>query len=77
MPSVPSCHLTYLPGSNRSGRPTAVWVCEYPYRTMRLEGPSRDCEDCPVWREMQRARSEAVAAHARAEVSQLESLLTH
>ena len=77
MSTFPPCHLTYLPGSDRSGRPTAVWVCEYPYRTMRLQGPSRDCEDCPVWIEMQRVRSEAAAEHARAEVAQLESLMSH
>lgn len=25
-----------------------MWICEYPYRTMRLTGPNDDCEDCPV-----------------------------
>ena len=35
---------------------TAVWICEYPYRTIRLQGPSSDCGDCPVWRDMQCTR---------------------
>ena len=41
-------------------RSTAVWICEYPYRTMRMEGPSSDCSDCPVWFEMQRSRHAAM-----------------
>jgi hypothetical protein len=72
MASQPTCHLTYLPGSDRKAQPTAVWVCEYPYRTLRLDGPSVECEDCPVWRERQRARLEAAAAHAA--VAQLRML---
>jgi hypothetical protein len=75
MPPYPPCHLTYLPGSKRSANPTAVWVCQYPYRTMRLEGPSGECEDCPVWRERQRARVEAAAQLALAEVRELERLV--
>ncbi len=74
MPAPPACHMTYLPGSNRRDLPTAVWVCEYPYRTLRLDGPSRECEDCPVWRERQRAKLEAAAAHALAEVRELERM---
>ena len=64
--------MTYLPRSDRSELPTAVWVCEHPYRTLRLDGPSRDCGDCPVWLERQRAQLETEAARARDEISQLE-----
>ena len=42
------------PKGHRAGQ--AVWICEYPYRTMRLEGPSSDCHRCPVWREIEAAR---------------------
>lgn len=24
-----------------------VWICEYPYRTVRLTGPGAECADCP------------------------------
>ena len=77
MPAYPTCHLTYLPGAARSAAPTAVWVCQYPYRTLRLEGPSTECEDCPVWRERQRARLEAAAQRALAEIRELEGLVAH
>jgi hypothetical protein len=44
------------PGGAAAGAKTAVWICEYPYHTMRLVGPSAECEDCPVWQELQRNR---------------------
>ena len=71
----PACRMTYVPGSDRSARPTAVWVCEHPYRTLRLDGPSRECGDCPVWRERERAQLEAAAARVAAEVNELERLV--
>ena len=49
--------------SNGQQLSTAVWICEYPYRTMRMEGPSSDCADCPVWFEIQRSRHAAVRQH--------------
>ena len=54
----PLCHLEYMTGPGRAavGSRTAVWICEYPYHTMRLNGPSSECEGCPVWKEMQRNR---------------------
>lgn len=54
----PLCHLEYVtgPGGAASGSRTAVWICEYPYHTMRLTGPSSECEGCPVWQELQRSR---------------------
>jgi hypothetical protein len=44
---------------------------------MRLDGPSHECEDCPVWRERQRARLEAAAERALAELRELEGLAVH
>ena len=40
------CHWDYVSGPNRgSAAPrTMVWICEYPYRTVRLDGPCEDCE---------------------------------
>jgi hypothetical protein len=49
--------MAHVAGPERSKKPTRVWICEYPYRTMRPEGPSAECSDCPVWQSMQRARS--------------------
>ncbi len=58
----PRCHLGHVNRKDSEGhtRSTAVWICEYPYRTMRMEGPSSDCSDCPVWFEMQRSRHAAM-----------------
>lgn len=59
--SLPTCHLGYVPGPNPSATSrTAVWICEYPYRTMRLDGPNaEDCGDCPLWRAMAGGRAAA------------------
>lgn len=74
---APTCHLAHVPGPGRHGQPTraAVWICEYPYRTMRMDGPSSDCVGCPVWQELERARLAALSSAAREEIRQLESLL--
>jgi hypothetical protein len=70
---APKCHLAHVPGPERGVR-IAVWICEYPYRTMRLAGPSSECADCPVWCEMERART---AEHrADEEVEALEAMIT-
>ena len=61
----PSCHLTHVPGPSRDGRSghmAAVWICEYPYRTMRMQGPSSDCAGCPVWHQMEQAKMDAAEA---------------
>ena len=50
-----------------------VWICEYPYRTMRTTGPSSDCGDCPVWQAMVRRRI-ADAATVAEELEILESM---
>jgi hypothetical protein len=58
-----TCHWAHIAGplgSRRHARST-VWICEYPYPTMRDEGPSEDCEGCPTWEKMQRARRDAEA----------------
>jgi hypothetical protein len=40
------CHWDYVRGPNRgtAAPRTMVWICEYPYRTVRLDGPCDDCE---------------------------------
>jgi hypothetical protein len=55
--------MSQIGGSaGRFGRPsTSVWICEYPYPTMRLSGPSAECGDCPVWAEIQHARDAVMA----------------
>lgn len=66
----PTCHLTHLPvGDGR--RSAAVWVCEYPYRSLRASGPSSDCAECPVWQQMQHERGTSAAAE---EVQILEAM---
>jgi len=42
-----ACHWDSIPGARNPQARTVVWVCEYPYRTIRLSGPDEDCEDCP------------------------------
>ena len=46
-PTQWTCHWGDLTSLNRMGRPTRtrVWICEYPYRTIRTDGPC-DCEQC-------------------------------
>ncbi len=43
------CHWSLISGPARAGRTiqTPVWVCEYPFRTLRPLGPGLDCLDCP------------------------------
>lgn len=74
---IPSCHLAHIPAPDGHGHQAlaAVWICEYPYRTMRMNGPSSDCAGCPVWTQIEQARLVALSADARAEIRQLESLM--
>ena len=61
-----SCHWAHIAGpigSRRSGM-SKVWICEYPYPTMREDGPSEECDGCPIWEEQQR---EARAAEFRSQ----------
>ena len=53
--SHPICHLSHIAGPAAGSR-TAVWLCEYPYRTIRAAGPTIECADCPVWRDLVKAR---------------------
>jgi hypothetical protein len=66
----PDCHLAHVPKHDGHGE-TAVWICEYPYRTMRAAGPSAECGDCPVWRRLQDQRAAATRA---AELELLEAM---
>lgn len=52
------CHWDRVHGPIQQGEPTtaAVWICEYPYRTIRLERPD-DCENCPLQNLMKDAHS--------------------
>jgi hypothetical protein len=66
------CHWSHVEGPRDHGRATSLsmWICEYPYRTMRSEGPSEECEGCPVWEAM-KARNRA----AQADVDETEPTL--
>jgi len=54
----------------------AVWICEYPYRTMRMAGPSSECGDCPVWRAMELRRQTGARAQEREAVRAMEVMAT-
>ena len=71
--SFPACHLAHVAGPERRSS-TAVWICEYPYRTMRASGPSSDCGDCPVWQAMLRRRAAEKSASTPEELQALEQL---
>jgi len=46
-PAAYTCHWDYVQGPARNGKSgrTMMWICEYPYRTIREAGP---CDtDCP------------------------------
>jgi hypothetical protein len=48
-----SCHWGYIDGPEREGHVsrTLMWICEYPYRTVRASGPDESCDECPVYKE--------------------------
>jgi len=64
-----TCRWEEIQGGRVKGRvvSTKIWICEYPYRTMRRSGPGEECSDCPVYQaqrqEKERARQEEDAAH--------------
>jgi hypothetical protein len=70
--NFPACHLAHVAGPGRQAS-TAIWICEYPYRTMRASGPSSECGDCPVWQAMLRRRV-AEAATAAEQLELLEQM---
>ena len=53
------CHWEEIQGARVKGRVTTtkIWICEFPYRTMRRHGPSDDCSDCPVWQAQQEEKA--------------------
>ena len=53
------CHWQRIDRPLAGGRSSSsiVWVCEYPYHTIRLDGPGDECADCPVWEAIQRERA--------------------
>jgi hypothetical protein len=67
-PATRACRWEEIQGGRVKGRVTStkIWICEYPYRTMRRNGPSEDCTDCPVYhalqQEKERARQEEIEA---------------
>lgn len=68
----PACHLAHVAGPHRHST-TAIWICEYPYRTMRATGPSSDCGECPVWQAILKRRG-FDAQRAAEEVEILEAM---
>jgi hypothetical protein len=75
--SYPRCHPGQVmrPGPAGQAIATAVWICEYPYRTIRLQGPSSDCSDCPVWHGIQQCRRRTDSRQVD-EIERLEHQLT-
>jgi hypothetical protein len=67
MPSAPAkcapatrvCHWEEIQGARVKGRVMShkIWVCEFPYRTMRRDGPGAECTDCPVFHQMQEQKA--------------------
>jgi hypothetical protein len=61
---VPDCHWAHIDGDrHRAASASAVWICEHPYPSMRVNGPSEDCAGCPVWDAMVRSRQAARDRH--------------
>jgi hypothetical protein len=64
----PVCHMGHVPGPAPGEPVRRVWICEYPYRTVRLQAPSAECcGDCPVWHELEAARRRAAVMWAEAQ----------
>jgi hypothetical protein len=42
---TPNCRWGFISGPGRARNRSLVWICEYPYRTIR-NTPSDDCEGC-------------------------------
>ena len=61
-----ACHWGRVKGPSRAGHTTwtMVWICEYPYRTVRLSGPNpEDCEGCRAAIENARRRATTRPSH--------------
>jgi hypothetical protein len=52
------CRWEQIEGRPIEGRssPSVVWICEYPYHTLRADGPTDECSGCPVWEALQYAK---------------------
>ena len=61
-----TCHWGYIDGPSREGQPVRqlMWVCEYPYRTLRASGPDEDCVGCPGKPQLSEAELVAAERHA-------------
>jgi hypothetical protein len=57
-PELWSCHWDHMCVIGTDGRriQTTVWICQHPFRTMRLNGPE-ECSGCPVWESLERAKT--------------------
>ena len=45
---IRSCRWGYIdrPGRDATPARVRVWICEFPYQTIRRDGPDPDCEGC-------------------------------
>ena len=64
-----TCHWGSIHGPGPTAR-SVVWICEYPYRTIKSAGPDRHCEGCPIWAGIERDR----ACPSRVGSTQIEEL---
>jgi hypothetical protein len=70
--SAPNCRWGFISGARhgRRGGRSLVWICEYPYRTIR-GGPADDCEGC----RRASALGRGAAPHLDADVRELERMM--
>ncbi|MEZ5316107.1 MAG: hypothetical protein R2752_01770 [Vicinamibacterales bacterium] len=72
---TPVCHWGRIPGPQRSGPQPLVWICEYPYRTVRASGPDRNCEGCPIWAQVEQGRACGIATSPAEQIRRLQAML--
>ena len=70
------CHWGDIPRPRAAGRSltTRVWICEYPYRTVRDHGPDGDCDGCPLLSRMAEQRA-AIPARVADQIAELERMI--
>jgi hypothetical protein len=63
------CQWTQIEGARVRGRSctSTVWVCEFPYRTIRRSGPDAACSDCPAYEALQKEKARAATERADAD----------
>ena len=73
---VTQCHWGEIPRPRTTKRSlkTRVWICEYPYRTVRDAGPDCNCDGCPVWAKLEQQRA-AMPARAADQIALLERMI--